>query len=238
MHHWTLLALYALCFACIAGNAWQARRVGTVRTVGLVVCGAWAAQQIYWWHYQSDSIVFFAICDAAIIGTVWRGGREWTAKAIVALLPIGWACTGLQALHGPSPGPWWVSWAVVALQMVLGLPWPKLQRITPEVSHGSLRAGEISMKDTAYAGFWGNDDPVVYRGVRHGLGSVLCATVSPPESPARKGGKADGRDREVEREGTGGVAPKVHAMTLFGKHSFRQRMACLERRIHAMMGHK
>lgn len=141
--HWTLLTLYALCAACIAGNTWQAWRVGSVRTIGLIVCGAWAAQQAWWWRGSGDSWWLFLAGDAAILWAVWRGGREWSARAIAALLPIGWACTGLQAINGPAAGAWWTGWAAVAAQMALGLPWPKLQRIGHNISHGSLRAGGV-----------------------------------------------------------------------------------------------
>lgn len=136
--HWTLLALYALCFACIAGNALRWWIVGNVRWLGLALCAAWAAQQLYWWHRGTDSLAMFAVCDAIII-VLSLTERHWTAKAVRWLIVTGWAFTALQWAHGPYPAAWWGSWATVAGAMVLAMPWPGFQRATGSYSHGARK---------------------------------------------------------------------------------------------------
>ena len=133
------LVLWTLCFACIAGNAVQWHRTRTFRTVGLMVCGAWALQQFIWRQTGQDSLIVFAACDLAIIATALRG--DALARLIIALMPVGWACIALAWWSGPSPSAWWINWGAVVLQMLLGLPWGVFENAGPNVSHGPLRAG-------------------------------------------------------------------------------------------------
>jgi hypothetical protein len=133
--HWTLVVLIALSFACLAGNAVRLWTVGTFRETGFAVCLAWLFQQFIWADTGADSRIVFALCDAAII---WLCARErhWTAWGIIALMPVCWAA---QFPWGPEVTLWWINWTAVAIQMALGLPWPKLQPIIPAASHGRLR---------------------------------------------------------------------------------------------------
>lgn len=135
MMHWTLSALFCVAAACLFGNAIQQAKVGSVRPVGIAVCMGWVAQQAIWYSTGSDSLAVFLLCDGIILWLAWRD-RHWTALAIIGLMAVCWAC---YFDWGPERSKWWINWTAVVLQMVLGLPWPALQRIGFSISHGTRR---------------------------------------------------------------------------------------------------
>jgi hypothetical protein len=132
--HWTLLTMIGLCALCLLGNVARFLLVGGVRLSGAFVCGAWIVQQSYWLATGGDSVALFLVCDAAIVWALFRSGWSFTDLVIGMLLPVTWVCWNVG-----SAQTWWLNWAVVALQMVLGLPWPAPQRINHSISHGRLR---------------------------------------------------------------------------------------------------
>jgi len=139
--HWTLVVLIALSFACLAGNAVRLWTAGGLREVGFAVCLAWLLQQ-YIWTQGPESLLFFAVCDAVIIWLCVRE-RHWTAWGIAALMPVCWAAALPQFLWGPETVLWWINWAAVAMQMLLGQPWVVPQNIIHSVSHGPRAKGAI-----------------------------------------------------------------------------------------------
>lgn len=138
--HWTLQILVALCMACLFGNAVRVVSTGKVYFPGLLICAAWGLQQSYWFITGENDATLFLACDAAIIATLFRSlpsPREWL---ILGLFPVEWAA---QA-YGSGALSWWINWAAVALQMVLGLPWLASQSINHTVSHGPLRVEGVA----------------------------------------------------------------------------------------------
>lgn len=139
--HWTLQANLWLCALCLALNAWQWSRAGSVRPVGMLICAAWAAQEGVWASYGGSLPLVIAggLCDALIAVYALRHcALPTTDRIVVALLPASFAAAVFAHVDGHSAS-WWLSWSIVAAQMVLGLPRPKLQRIWGQVSHGRLR---------------------------------------------------------------------------------------------------
>lgn len=141
--HWTLQTLIGLCLACALLNAVQLVMVRSVRTIGVLICFAWVIQQSYWLKYHSDSLALFILCDVAIIG--WflsrRRAFDLRERIIAAIVPVTTAIGGGGHLAGGlSENWWWFNWSLVAVQMVLGLPWPQLQRSLGSFSHGRLRS--------------------------------------------------------------------------------------------------
>ena len=139
--HWTLIVLLALCAVILAANALVWRITGQVRAVGIALTLGWAVQQVWWWRTGADSLLLFALSDAVIVAVLWRGGRHFTDAAITFLLVAGWCVHAAIAWVGLTAPFWWASWSIVAMQLVLGLPWPAFQPIHHTISHGPLRAG-------------------------------------------------------------------------------------------------
>lgn len=140
--HWTLQTLLWLCGACALLNAVQYALVGSVRTIGILICAAWGIQQLYWWEHHSDSLTLFIACDAAIIGWFLYLPRAFDLREriIAASIPITTAIGISGRLAGGlTESWWWLNISIVAAQMIIGLPWPKFQRLGGVVSHGPMR---------------------------------------------------------------------------------------------------
>jgi len=126
--HWTLAVLIALCGLCALLNLFQFAFTRTVRGAGLLICGAWAVQQSYWWTTGGDSFALIAACDAGIIGWfVWRLYRGRTfdlgERMIAATIPLTTALVAFAWLNGgATTESWWANWWIVAGQMTAGLP--------------------------------------------------------------------------------------------------------------------
>ena len=143
--HWTLALLIFLCGLCAGLNIVQLVTTRSIRTVGVLVCLAWAVQQGYWWRTGGDSIALFAVCDAAIIA--WflsrRRAFDMGERLIAATIPLTTALGAYAWLRGGhTPASWWAGFCLVAGQMVLGMPTPRRQKIGGSVSHGSMRRGD------------------------------------------------------------------------------------------------
>lgn len=146
--HWTLALLIFLCGLCAGLNVVQFATTRTVRTVGLLICAAWAVQQAYWRRHGQDSIELFVACDALIIAWFlverWLRRRQFDMREriIAAAIPFTTALGAYAWLRGGhTVESWWANWTLVAGQMMLGLPTPRLQMIGGSVTHGSIRHG-------------------------------------------------------------------------------------------------
>jgi hypothetical protein len=144
--HWTLLVLITLSAACLIGNAVQLVIAGSVRLIGLLICGGWVVQQLYWARTGTDSILLFIVCDCIIIA--WYLEEHWlrrrtfdTRERLIALtIPPTTALVIYAQVRGaPTTTSWWINWWLVAAQMVLGMPTPARQPASGSVSHGTLR---------------------------------------------------------------------------------------------------
>lgn len=65
--HWTLLALFELCFGCALLNFIQWRATGNVRWIGILVCAFWAAQELVWFKTGELAILAGCVLLPAII---------------------------------------------------------------------------------------------------------------------------------------------------------------------------
>lgn len=143
--HWTLVLLIFLCGLCAGLNAVQIATTRSIRTVGVLICLAWAVQQGYWLRTGGDSIILFALCDVAIIAWFLSRSRAFDLRErlIAAMIPLTTAFGAYAWLRGGhTPTSWWANLSLVAGQMVLGLPTPKRQKASGSVSHGSMRRGD------------------------------------------------------------------------------------------------
>jgi hypothetical protein len=149
--HWTILVLCLLTFLCAAGNAAHWILTRTVRTIGILICSAWAVQQGYWWAAGEDSIVLFVVCDAAVIAWFLTRKRRFdiAEKLIAATIPLTTALGVYAWLRGGHTATsWWANWWLVAGQMTVSLPFvPEAMRRVKAVNrhfnpweHFDLRA--------------------------------------------------------------------------------------------------
>lgn len=137
--HWTLLTLISLSAFCIFANAVQCVMVGSVRTSGLLVCGAWTLQQLHWTETGTDSITLFLACDAALVTYLLNRRTDWRERIILYTIPLTTALTTYAHFYEVTVMGWWINWYIVVAQMVLGLPTPAFQPASGTVSHGMLR---------------------------------------------------------------------------------------------------
>lgn len=132
-----------LCAACLILNIWQYRVVGSVREAGMLICAAWMLQEALWWSHidSSAQLTVGALCDLLIaLYVLTYVASDKTDRIIIALLPATLAC-GLYAewRGGHTTASWWLGWALVTAQMLIGLPRPKLQRSLKDYTHGPMR---------------------------------------------------------------------------------------------------
>lgn len=140
--HWTLLALLELCAGCVLLNLIQWRAVGKPRLTGILVCSAWAVQQV-WWAIDGNSLVLTLTCDVLLL---WyflgrRASNHWSDWLICVLIPATMLIYVPEYLYGQTVRGWWLNWSLVAIQMLLGLPMGSRQKIGGSVSHGELKHG-------------------------------------------------------------------------------------------------
>lgn len=134
--------MIGLCLACALLNAVQLVMVRSVRTIGILICTAWVIQQSYWLATGGNSLALFIACDAAIIAWSLSRRRAFDIREriiVASILPTTAIGIGEYWAGGLSAGWWWLNVCIVAGQMILGLPWPRLQRSLGSFSHGRLR---------------------------------------------------------------------------------------------------
>lgn len=138
--HWTVQLMIALCAACAALNAIQAKRTGTVRVSGMLVCAMWAVQQTYWYSVRDDSLALFIACDAGLWVYFKKAGTRCAEDDLIEALIWPTLACGIAMHFGGRTAPlYWLNWSMVLAQMLLGLPRPKWQRSLKDFSHGPLR---------------------------------------------------------------------------------------------------
>ena len=144
--HWTLVLLLFLCLLCVTGNAVQFAVTGTVRMAGVLACTAWAVCQFFNLREGDDSLILFGLAYGALLAWAWKHKPlSVMDRVVVALIVPASAIAGLdwyERAFGPvgdNVARWWAGWAIIAAQMVLGLPWRTLQPANYSVSHGPLK---------------------------------------------------------------------------------------------------
>lgn len=139
--HWTLIAILMLCAGCAALNIVQMAVTGTMRATGLLVCGFWAMQQVWWLSAGSDSLPLMLACDGLLVAFLLhrRAANDWSDWLILAIAPATMACYLQAELTGQTILNWWLNWSLVAVQMLLGFPRNKHQTCLPTYTHGPLR---------------------------------------------------------------------------------------------------
>lgn len=138
-YHWTLIVLLQLCAGCLILNAVQWQLTRTVRMSGVLVCICWAVQQAWWLQTGDANPALMLACDALLIAYFISRypSNDWTDWLIFALIPATMALYLPASLYGQTVEGWWLNWALVALQMMLGLPRPASQHSLSFYSHGS-----------------------------------------------------------------------------------------------------
>lgn len=110
------------------------------RPVALALLLQWSvAEGVYLATRDHVSLPVYIVGDCAVVAVVLLWRSHWSDWLVVAPLPLVWCLYVMPETRGQWEALYWIALG----QFVVAGPWPKLQGVWGQVSHGPLR-GKVS----------------------------------------------------------------------------------------------
>lgn len=111
------------------------------RPVALVLLAQWGiGEAVYVATGDRISLPVYIVGDCAVIAVTYLWRSHWSDWLVVAPIPVAWWLYTIPETRAQ----WFALYWLALAQFVIAGPWPQVQRIWGQVSHGSIK-GKVSV---------------------------------------------------------------------------------------------